>query len=118
MGGVQVHLISSVMRKILRFFGNVVSCVSFVLIPTNELWLSKPTITVSRQGSTQQGPSQLSLIVLVCCTKILYKGVGTVPCWSQLGFYIFKWKGLVIFKLALGRVVLVLDGHQGGQNDF
>lgn len=69
MGCVPVHLILSVMRKILRLFDNVVSCVSFVLMQTNELWLSKPTIIVSREGSTQQGlTSQLSLIALVCCT--------------------------------------------------
>lgn len=65
MGGVPVHLIPSVMRKILRLSDNVVSCVNFVLIPTNELWLSKPTITVSRQGSIQQRPpSKLSLIAM------------------------------------------------------
>lgn len=62
MGGMPVHLIPSVMRKISRLFGNVVSCVSFVLISINELWFSKPTITVSREGGAQQGlTSQLSL---------------------------------------------------------
>lgn len=54
---VPVHSIAPLMRKILHIFDNVVSGVSLVLILTNELWLSKPTIVVSTEGENPAGTS-------------------------------------------------------------
>ncbi len=68
MGGVLAHLIPSVMRKILRVFDNVVSSVSLVLIPTNELRLSKPTIIVSRGGV----PTGTTLSIIFNSTGMLH----------------------------------------------